>query len=182
MTPRSKASSPRQRLLKMLAEDQTWLKYRRIAKNSWPVEFDGFEQEIVDIHKARPIRLITTTSSLTGKTLGNAVMCDQSYRSRAVEIAMSVYRVKCHLELTRALTKKHIAANYSQYMNDWGLRGIRERETVVASLFHRADELISRYEMLMELSDWVIADVDAGGFATQKTLKAIEVATKRELM
>lgn len=174
-------TSPRKRLREALVEDDTWKRYRRIVKNSWPTEFDGFEKEIMDIHKARPIRLLGGTDGRpTGKKLVIAVMADQSYRSRAVEIAMQVYRVKAHLEITKALCRKHVAANYSSDLQSWGLKSVRERDTCISSLFDQADLLLAKYEMLMELADWVIADVDAGGFATQKAVKALEVAVKRE--
>lgn len=178
---RSSSSSPRARLRELLAEDETWRKYRRIVKNSWPVEFDGFEQEIMDIQKARPIRLLGGTDGRpTGKKLVIAIMADQSYRSRAVEIAMMLYRVSAHLNMVRNLCRKHITVNYSSKLASWGLRGVRERDALITSLFGTADELITKYETLMELADWVIADVDAGGFATQKATKALEIATKRE--
>ena len=135
----------------------------------------------MDIQKARPIRLLGATNGKpNGRRLVEAVLADQSYRSRAVEITMTIYVVKANLATARALCIKHVNANYSQYMSDWGLRGVRERETLVHSLFVRADSLLSRYEILMDLADWVIADVDAGGFATQKAIKSLEQATKRE--
>lgn len=175
--------SPRVKLRNLLKEDDTWKRYRNVVRNSWPVEFDGFEQEIMDIQKARPIRVLGATNGRpTGKKLVEAVMADQAYRSRAVEITMMIYRVQSHLEMVRNLAKKHIAATYSSELTAMGLRGVRERDTLVGSLFVQADELIGRYQMLMDLADWVINDVDAGGFATQKAVKALEVATKRELM
>lgn len=173
----------RSKLRALLKTDETWKRYVGIVKNSWPTEFDGYEQEIMDIQKSRPIRLMGATNGRpTGKKLVEATMADQSYRSRAVEITMNVYRVKSHLEMIRAICRKHIEANYSQDMQSWGLRGVRERDTLVASLFDKADELLTKYQTLLDLADWVIADVDAGGFALQKAVKALEMATKREYM
>jgi hypothetical protein len=173
--------NPRIKLRAALKEDDTWKRYRNIVRNSWPTEFDGYEEEIMNIQKARPIRLLGATSgSVGGKKLVEATMSDQSYRSRSVEIAMSVYRVKSHLEMSRRLTNKHVLANYGNELTRWGLKGVRERETLVGSLFDTADTLITKYQMIMDLSDWVIADVDAGGFALQKAVKALELATKRE--
>lgn len=172
---------PRTRLRKLLEKDDTWGRYLNVVKSSWPKEFDGYEQEIMDIHKARPLRLLGATNGRpNGKKLVEATLADQSYRSRAVEITMQVYRVQAHLQMVRTLTRKHVEANYSQEMVGWGVRGVRERETLVASLFQRADSLLTKYQTILDLADYVIADVDAGGFALQKAVKALEQATKRE--
>lgn len=175
------ASSPRKRLRALLKTDEVWGKYVAIVRSSWPTEFDGFEQEIMDIQKARPIRLLGALGGrVSGKRLAEANMADASYRSRAVEITMMVTRVQSHLEMIRGMARKHIEANYSRELASWGLRGIRERDTVITSLFVKADEVLARYALIIELADWVINDVDAGGFSLNRSGKALEQATKRE--
>lgn len=175
------STNPRKLMLQKLAEDAQWKRYKRIVENAREPEFDKYLDEIRNMHKSRPVRILGLGSTTpSGKKLAKAAMVDQAYRSRCVELVVNVVVHRDALEQAISIIKKHIEGSYSDYMKSLGLRGITERRTLVNSLVSIASDLLSEMETLVRIGDIIIQDVDRASYALKHAVDSIQVALKRE--
>lgn len=168
-------------LKRRLKQDETWQKYRRIVQHSWDESFDTFLDEIQKMHKGRAIRILGLDSSHpSGKKLAKAAMVDQAYRSRCVEIVMTITRNKNNLKYAIDTIKKHIEANYRSDLINLGIRGVTDRKQAVASLLAIATRKLSDMDTIIEIADMVIRDIDQATWSIKHAVDSLQIATKRQ--
>jgi hypothetical protein len=168
-------------LRRRLKTDETWQKYRRIVEHSWDTSFDTFLDEIQKMHKGRALRILGLDSSHpSGKKLAKAALVDQAYRSRCVEIVMTLTRNRNNLHYAIDTIKKHLDANYRSTLITLGVRGVTDRKQLIASLLSSATRKLSDIDTIVEIADMVIKDIDQGTWCIKHAVDAIQVATKRQ--
>lgn len=164
-----------------LKRDDSWKRFKRIVATSWDETFDKYMDEIQNMHKARPIRLIGVNNAHpSGKKLAKAQMVDQAYRSRCIEISMNILRNRNNLEQAINAIKKHVESRYHKDMAQFGIRGVTERKRFVDSLVSFATKKLGDINSIVQMSDLVVGDIDQGTWAIKHTVDALQIATKRE--
>lgn len=167
---------------KALAKDARWKRFRNIIEQAYLPEFDSFTDEIEKLHKTRAVRVLGAQAVPSGKRVADAAMRDQAVRSRCVEITMQVTRQRNYLAIQMDVIRSYLMAQYMQLLGEYGVRTITEKREIISSMFSKADTCLHRLDTITEIADLVIKDCDQAAWALSKTVTALEVATKREMM
>ena len=139
-------------------------------------DYDAYIKEIERMHKGRLSRSLTrkTTSSGIIDSAGQ----DQSYRSRAVEILMTVTKRTVMLESAYDLTKAHVFNKYAEELARYKTKG--ERDQVVRNLLGGAKETLTKLGLVDKLCNLLIGDVDKAIWPLRYALERRQTAQKRE--
>ena len=169
------------KLDRRLKDDTEWQRFCRIVELASKMDVAPFLKELKTMHKSRTLRAIGLEEAPpTGKKLAKAALVDQAYRSRIVEIVMSLLTSKNLLNRSIHGIKKHLQVTYAELVKDDGYTTARAQDAVFATRLDFATSISEEIESAVEMCDLVLKDIDQGGFAIKHSVEALVVATKRE--
>lgn len=135
-------------------------------------------KEIRKLHKDRPSRKLIVKDKVSTKTLRTAVLVDQSYRSRLVEIRMQCYTLATRLEALRD------GVVFKLTLSDSVIEGVTtktDRKDYIASYVDERMAIIYELYQVVETADLIIEDIDLAYRAMKAAMNTFEMATRPEL-
>jgi hypothetical protein len=166
------------RLRKLLKQDSRYKAFRVVAKRAVDPQFETWLEEVIKLHKARSVRLLSSKSG--ARKLSEAGLQDQSYRSRCVEILLLITRSRNYLASALFGLQRYVESEYQSELSKMGVRTKTGQRALINLLTQSAQANIDHMDSLLEMVNLVIEDIDKAAWTVKNALAALEIATKRE--
>lgn len=163
-------------LRKKLKKDDTFQRFQRIVANCSQTNLDEVLKEVESLHAGRSMRNLRTVT-VSAKKVIKAATEDSSYRSRLVELNMTMTREFNTLKLAFDTTRDYLNSHYGKEI---GVRSISDRDTYWRSMLRKAVSRIQELEGAIDLTDSVIEDIDKASFTTKHIIDALNIVTRPE--
>jgi hypothetical protein len=166
-------------LIGVLRRDEKCAKLLRDVRSGvYSLDFEALFDEIERMHMQRAIRRVTVSEILAQaqKNLIEAVLQNQAYRSRCVEIQMQCQRKQGKLDKRFGILRNYLLLTYATELGT--LRTQAERHNVVDSALSAASSQSSDLNALSEFASLMIADLDQAGWAFQRMVAVLEMSTR----
>ncbi len=164
-------------LKRKLMTDSVWIKFQNILEHvNNLAQFDNYVSEMESLHAGRASRNLHLKSP-SPKRLIDAAAQDSSYRSRCVEIMLTVLRAQRMLNASIEATTNHLVAKYSSEIPG-STKG--EREQYIKAILSSAYEKLSDLERITEAAEYLIEDIDKASFALKHQIDAVSLILTRE--
>jgi hypothetical protein len=173
--------TPIQRLKLLLKKDESWAKFRRQMSALWQPEFETQIDEIKTLHLSRSVRSLNKNFP-TAKRIAEAAAQDQSVRSRCTEITINAVVVRNNMHVGMTTIQKYLETRYFDTLKSYGVHGVNDRKNLISALINPYQRKYDRVCTLIEISDLVIADLEAASWMIKHTVEALSVAMRRENM
>ena len=165
-------------LRKLLRKDDEYAKFKNILQYASSLaEFDNYCAEMETMHQGRKSRTLAH-KSISTKRLVDAVLQDASYRSRCVEIMMTVNKASRLLHSATEAMRSHIFAKYKPYLANYRTKA--ERDTYVNDLLKEAVSKLADYERILDMAKYIIEDIDKFSWASRNVIQAMEIMYRAE--
>ena len=165
------------RLKKLLKRDDTFKTYKSIVKRLGVIaDFDNLSKELERMHKNRKSRDLHLKSPTVDRILAAAAQ-GSSFRSRSVEIMITVQKAQRTLQAAIERCEVHILANYSKYME---VRSIQDRKTVAKDILKAGYYLLSDFDRLVDMSSTLVNDIDQSSWTLKHMLDGLQLLYTRE--
>lgn len=163
-------------IVRWLEDDETYKKYRKAVKNSRLLDIDGYIKECHNLHSTRKVRSMVS-GKFTPKSLIEASMQDQSYRSRMVQMRMEALRFQTLLEHTMTVMRGYLLTKHRDRIIG---RTVAERSAYVDRLLSDGMLEIQRISGLMAITEEAIGDIDHAAWSLKHAFDSIQLGSKRE--
>lgn len=178
----------RQMSLKALQEsvnkNKKYKKLLEIFRDSklYQIPLEKLKEEVLANHSSRSVRTLIkytddTTTSMIDQVI-KANLTDQGMRSRLVEIMLQCKRSSASLEKAILLFKTYAMVKYDSKLKSFRTKG--ERASALDACLADLYDFISEADLVYSMSELVIKDIDASGFALQRTITALQMHHKPE--
>jgi hypothetical protein len=114
------------------------------------------------------------------KRISDAGLQDQSFRSRCVEICVTVTRNRNNLATAYETLVLYLESEYGAFLRRNGVTAKVDQRAMYKRLMKEAVEKLDQLDTIVELADKIIEDIDKASFTLNRSLSALEIATKRE--
>jgi len=162
---------------KLLDKDPAYKKFKEISNYCQSVaEFDDLVKEMESMHSARKSRILYLKTPKV-KRIIEAVGQGTSFRSRYVEIMLSVMKAQRTLEAALKSIETHLMVNYKEHM---GFKSQADRKAVVNTILQKHHYKLADYNRIIEMAQASIADLDSAGWALKHQLDAMNILYTRE--
>lgn len=142
------------------------------------MDLDALHKEIENLHGTRDSRTLGLRGKFSAKRVINAHLRDQSYRSRIVEIVVTVTKDYNHLWMAN---DNAIAYFLSRYDSQIPGRSREVKRARIAHHFISVQRKLTEMETLKEVAELVIKDIDTASWAARNALQGLAMATKSEV-
>lgn len=168
------------RLKKKIRSDERYKGVRKLFKTSeiFQLPLDEYRTEVRGLFKLRKIRSLSVNGSKALDRLAEAIVQDQSYRSRMTEI--QAHLTESHRTLHDLLERFHHYAT-AEYARDLKAMGaLKERSSAIVAILDPYLKYAQNTKLLMEEIDTYIKDIDKAGFAFKSLVDTLGLLTQRE--
>lgn len=149
-------------LVQDIREDSNYKKYKRVLKTvSSRLDVDSARQEILAIHASRASRSIYGEHQYSKKVLYEANAKDLMHRSRLTEIRENISIQISYIRESRSALHRYILTRYKAEMRAYSNQ--QSRSALLDSITHRALEVISENQSIIDSIDMFIRDIDQAG-------------------
>jgi len=160
-------------------KDEKVVKLRRIVSGIQNmVNLTALHDELESLHSGRKVRHLKV-SGLSSKSVIDAVLQDQSYRSRVTEIVVQSLRHSNNLSEAYDATLDHLIQAYDNRLD---IRTKSERQSYLKSFIAPANKLLADLNTVVSLAEYIVEDIDKAGYALKNTIQALEISSKREYL
>ena len=159
-----------------LARDKTYISCLRILKDSTEIDIDKYTVEIEDLHGRRIVRKYST-KMMGMKTLYKCSLQEQAFRSRVIEILVTISRLRNQLELAYEGTVKHIL---SSYYDEIPVKTQYGKESWVKSKLSKVASRINEFTTLTDNANLIIDDIDKASWTLKRQVDLATVTNQRE--
>lgn len=159
-----------------ISQDESYQRLKRIIQHSSNISVPSLLDEIETLHLGRNSRSFSLKGMDSFKLI-EAIMQDQSYRSRITEIMFSALR---HVNMMEIAYNSAFELLLSKYSERLPFRTKGEREGFIKSCINPARKRIDEIYSVVTLATYIIEDIDKAGYALKNTIQALEMSTKRE--
>lgn len=142
------------------------------------VTIEEHRREIRDLFKMRRFRTLSTSSNNFDKEFIAALVQDQSYRSRMVEITAEVGRARRALQNHIDKFVEFAAVAYAQDLKVVG--AAKERERFLNGIVRRYVDYGEDLANLIEEMDYYIKDIDKAGYAAKNLVEILSIQYRRD--
>lgn len=139
-------------------------------------KLDVYSEEALKIHSVRLARYLLPNLSLSD--LQKAAVNESSYRSRLVEILMTVKTFSSALGDYMDSMESYLFKKYPDLYE--GLRYKTDRGLVTAKLLRKYNKVYAEASTLEENIEAIITDIDKKAFTLRLLMDTIQLATQRE--
>jgi hypothetical protein len=166
----------REDLREEIISSKTYKKFKRIVENIRD-QFDpgAIDSEIKTLHAGRLVRNLTA-SKINAQKMIEAVSREVSYRSRIVEIRISLVDQRINLKRSLSVIKNYLL---SEFVVE-GLRTKSDRQAYFSRYLGVAEFLLAEIDRLISNCDYIVKDIDQAGFGTKLIAESLEMIYVRE--
>jgi hypothetical protein len=167
----------RESLKEQVIANKAFKKYKRIL-NAVVAQFNPVEveKEAKTMHAGRLVRSLDP-KKMNPRTLIEANVREISYRSRFVEIRVSMTSHRTHLGQVITAVRRYLV---SEYGSESGIKTISERKQYFDRYFREGEQIVAEIDYLLDMLDRFVQDIDQAGFALKRTQDLIEMIYVRE--
>ena len=159
-----------------IRQHPSYIKLKRIIPAVAHISVPTVLEEIETLHMGRSTRTLSL-KSMSNMTIVEAILQDQSYRSRITEIMFVALKTTNMLELAYTSTLDSLMSAYGDRLSQ---KTKGEREGYIKSFINPARKRIDEIYTIVSLAEYIIEDIDKASYALKNTIQALELTTKRE--
>lgn len=161
----------------LLKKDDAYIKFRSILEYCKGLaEFDNLVSELETMHKSRKSRDMHLKTPDVHKLI-DASLQASSFRSRCVEIMVTVQKANRLLHAATERIELHTSTTYRDYIPG---KSIADRKAYIRNLFQVAHYKMADYERIIEMARLMIEDIDQFSWTAKHTLDALNIIYQRE--
>jgi hypothetical protein len=163
-------------------EDDVWARYQRIlTRTQETTRAVELVKEIERLHGSRSSRFLSTKSGgATAFNLIDANLQDISYRSRIVEIKITISKQHRLLEQVLGAVHGHLLSNYNEEIVDLVGKLKASQGTFVDSMIRDGWDALSKLEKVREIAEYVVEDIDKTAWAMTNLVKLVTLLAQRD--
>lgn len=166
-----------QRLEKLLSKDQEYKTFKLIVeKCGLLADFDNLTKEMETMHKARKSRLLISKSPSVDKLMKASAQAS-AYRSRNVEIMISVQKAQRTLASAIERMEAHILTKYKIHLTG---KSINDRSLEVKTILDNAYSKLSDFDRIVDMCKELIADIESFGWTARLLMNGLDLIYTRE--
>ncbi len=167
---------------RIIKGDARYKKFKEAFESSgyYALDVIELEKEILFLHETRVIRKMRDFRGSPNyvDNVIEAVMMDQSIRSRLTEILVACITVESRLKDGLKKLTDYISVEYSTELSKWRTKD--ERKTFVETILRNPYSYREKVEVLRMKIEIIVTDIDKAGFALKNTIQALELVVKPE--
>lgn len=141
------------------------------------IDFDGLLEELHTMHSVRKTRRLKRKRTLVEDAV-DAMLLDQSTRSRCAEIVAQIMEVEHVFNTTVTNMRDYILVEYAQYLKSVGTQA--ERKVFVESLLRIYYKYLSNLQNVKQVAQYIIQDVDKAGFMFTNLVATLQILSRPE--
>lgn len=161
-----------------LREDKRLIKIKKAFGTLPEYKLDSVElrQEIESMMLTRKVRSLSGSKKMS-TALIEAMLQDQSYRSRATEILMGCVRTDKNLSRVLDSLEDYMLVEYSDLLSS-SFRTIKERKAFVEYVLRKYYEFLDKVDEVRQVAELLIVDVDKAGYMYKNMIEALNLVSK----
>lgn len=159
-------------------------RYKQFLENfrgnpAYNINFEEFHEELQRLHTTRLTRELKRkkSRSFPEKVL-DAMLQDQSTRSRCAEILGQCTKISNAMERTLSKLRDYLCAEYAGYLKTVGAQG--ERKAFVESIMRDFYDFYDEVKTLENSARIVIEDIDKANYMFKNLVEIIKVLSRPE--
>lgn len=139
--------------------------------------WDNILKEADSLHTTRTSRSLFNLKSATARKIIEAAMLDMSYRSRLVEILVTVKRKYAIIESGIETIGNYLQHRYPLKFQEF--RTIAQREAFINSTLEKAWKCLNDMDIVIDSITLIIEDIDKSSYSLKHALDGLELTTKK---
>ena len=148
------------------------------GNNYFRIPVQALKNEIATAHKMRPIRILKPQGNdFVGRVI-EALLHDQSVRSRLAEINLQAFRVEKNLEAGIKAARDYVIVKYATDLSMYKTK--EERLRIVDLVLEKYIAYQDKVSSVRAMSTMVIDDIDRGAWALKSAIEAYKLVSKPE--
>lgn len=161
-----------------IRNDPKYKKFKKIYKEASRISLTTWLEEIENAHSVRKSRRLGLENrGLSATNVAEALMEDQGYRSRIIEIQSQVTKFRAWMKQAYENTFDQILTKHYADIPG-GTKGLKEQW--VHNKLDFGHKLLSRMDNLLNTADMVVGDIDKAAWSMHNTIKAIEIINSND--
>lgn len=168
-------------VLKKLSKDPRVKAFKqRLENGDFSVDTSSFIAELDRMHATRKVRLLKTKDVIHNAQtkIVSALVQNQAYRSRCVEIKMICFRTQQNLEQHYGSLFDYLKV---QYKSDLGVyRTVSERDSAISTLLGDSTYITNQLDVVVQICDLIIADIDQATWSLKNMTDVLKIAVTPE--
>lgn len=180
--PKKKSAKPLSLLGKMRSDSNVKKFNRAVSTGTFSINTQELEDEITLLHAARITRSVKYKGLMQSsqKVLIESILQTQANRSRVVEIQMQCSSIAGRMSDAQSGLKDYLSSTYNEQLKEY--RTIKEKDALLNRVFEDAIKLIKSLNAVIELSQYLVEDLDQAGFSLMNIRKVLEITSAKEIM
>jgi len=170
MTTLSSAIKKDKRIIKL---------FSMIENGTYALNTSSLLNEIESLHRLREVRTLKTETvlhSFQAKFL-SAVLQNQAYRSRIVEISMQCFRIDARLSEHLEALRPYLKDKYGEYLSQY--KTINDRESVINSVLEPAIRLQKKLNSVIKMAEMAIDDLDQAAWSFKNIIQTMNLGVEK---
>lgn len=167
----------RKEVKSLLRKDEAYTKFKNILHYCKGLaEFDNLVNELELMHKTRKSRDLYLKNPDVHKIIA-ATMQGTAFRSRCVEIMVTVQRAHRLLLAATERIETHAMTTYRDYIP---VKSVADRRAYVRNIFQAAHYKLADYERIIDMAKLLIDDIDQAYWSLKQAVDALALIYQRE--
>lgn len=160
-----------------LKKDEVYNKFLEIAKYCASIaEYENLVKEMESMHLARKSRTLYLKTPKINRLIEAAAQ-GSSFRSRYVEIMLSVMKAQRTLDAAIKRIETHILVNYKDSL---GASSQADKKAIAYSILQKENYQLADYNRIIEMANASINDIDQAAWSIKHQLDAMQILYQRE--
>lgn len=156
---------------------------KHLRNGSYAIDIQSIIDEVKTMQSGRLLRNYKYKLILEDqqKTLVEAALQNQRYRSRCVELRIKTTDIQCLLKAHLSALRKHLKSTYASVIKSRGYTTISARDEYIDSLLVDGIRQLQALESLEKILILVIDDIDKAAFTIKEIVEVFKINAKREV-
>jgi hypothetical protein len=142
------------------------------------IPIDSYIKEVRTMFKMRKFRGLDVNDPKFTRRFAEAIVQDQSYRSRMTEMLTQCYASKRALDRLLDIFYDYAIVEFSRELKI--LSTAKERESLLKSLLNRFNKYSVELDSFIQEVDYLVKDIDKAGYAAKNIAEVYAIVFKKE--
>ena len=144
------------------------------------IPLDAYRRELRSLHVGRKFSKLKANDPNFLRHLSEALINDQSYRSRIVEMLTEVGESYRQFSRTLTVLRDYLIVHYNNHLKSVGTKG--ERQQFVESVMRKFYEYVGDLDSFQQEAKLVTDDIDKASFAMKHLIDAYAIYHRPEII
>jgi len=169
-------------LKKELSKDDNFESFKNLVNSSSKqLNYDTVYEELMTLHKNRKGRNLHLNGRPSTNDIMDCILQDSSYRSRIIEITVSISRNLQNLNTAIEAIVNYVVTEFAN-KSLLVIKSRIEREQVVRVIISKVQELLDRHKNLNDFCTYLITDIDKAGYSYKNIVEIFEIMVKERTL